>query len=163
MNFFRSEKHVESIFTKWNLCFLKFLKNRKVDAQSHVFPSNIVTWASQVRLFLWFVSFWCDANSFLPFSIGPKSIRNRSLEQLGVAQAALTHGFRRSGAANYQRNRCIDNKNHEVRDLTRRWVVGPATVLCDSKDSCGESETASNHERHCDYPLLVEWMGPVRY
>ena len=31
-------------------------------------------------------------------------------------------------AANYKKNRWIDNKNHEVRGLTRCWAVGPANL-----------------------------------
>ena len=39
----------------------------KGDLKSHVLGSKMATWASQVRLILWFWTFWCDAekSSFL--------------------------------------------------------------------------------------------------
>ena len=41
--------------------------NAKGDFESHVFWSKMATWATQVRLTLWFWTFWCDSkkSSFL--------------------------------------------------------------------------------------------------
>ena len=42
----------------------KRLKNyAKGDLTSHVFLCKMATWASQLRLILWFLKFWCDAKN----------------------------------------------------------------------------------------------------
>ena len=59
------EKYWKQIFSLIFGHSQKQCKNdAKGDLKRHVFCSKMATWASQVRLILWFVSFWCDANKW---------------------------------------------------------------------------------------------------
>ena len=72
------------------------------------------------------------------FLIGPKTIGNLKKTILGTAQGRPKEIYARiwrirgpRAAVNYQGNRCVDDKKHEVWSLSRRWTVGPAIfVIC---------------------------------
>ena len=107
----------------------------KKDAQSHAFSSGSEPWAHQGRLRVNFGRF-LKLRKIADFSMSFRSSTKSEKSILGASQGrpgdidARIRGIRGPrAAANYQRNRCIDDKNHEVRVLTRRWAVGPANCL----------------------------------
>ena len=67
--FFDGPKPLESIEKQMFFLILGHKKKNdtKGDLKSHVFGSKMATWASQVRLIVWFLTFCCDAkkSSFL--------------------------------------------------------------------------------------------------
>ena len=95
----------------------------------------MATWASQVRLILWFLTFWCDAkkSSFVDaLPIDRKNQKNRAGERQRIEKVPPARRRRevsgRDGFPGSIESRTLWPLDHPERIPTRRWAEGPANI-----------------------------------
>ena len=125
-------KNIEKkTFSWWKKC----KKRCQRGPQSHVFSYKMVTWASQVRLILWFLTFWCDAkkSSFLDaFPMDRQIQKIRAVERQRVEKTPSSIPQRqvsgRQGSPGPIESRTLWQLDHPQGIPTRRWAEGPANM-----------------------------------
>ena len=108
----------------WNLCFASFsIRGKSMPPKQTIIKERALGATGSMENTMWVIFEDSKNRWFFDIDLGLRKIfKNQSLEHPWIARRTSVQGlWGPRAAANYQINRWIDNKNHEVQDLTHGW------------------------------------------